>query len=67
MILSIFLNLNTVQVDYTDVFLHEELEEEVLVKIPRGYRISGKVLKLNRSLYGLKKSPNNLCDHLQGK
>ena len=54
LILSIHLNLSTMQVDYTSAFLHATLNDEVYVEMPRGYKSPGKVLKLNRSLYGLR-------------
>ena len=52
LILSIHLNLSTMQVDYTSAFLHAALNNEVYVEMPRGYKSPGKVLKLNHSLYG---------------
>jgi len=35
--------------------------------MPRGFSEPGKVLKLKRSLYGLKQSPRNFFQHLKGK
>lgn len=43
-----------------NAFLHGDLEEEVYIDIPPGYREDlrgNKVWKLKRSLYGLKQSP----------
>ena len=35
--------------------------------MPQGFAEQGKVLKLRRSLYGLKQSPPNFFQHLKGK
>ena len=82
LVLSIILNLSTCQVDYTAAFVHvpidkdpewETLSEEqrnrsgVYIEMPRGFRQPGKVLKLKRSLYGLKQSPRNFFLHLKSK
>lgn len=64
-IISIILELKTVQVDYTNAFLHALIDTEVFVEIPRGFREPGKVLRLFKSLYGLKKSPRNFFHHLR--
>lgn len=46
------------QLDIPTAFLNGELESEVYITIPEGVRINkNNVLKLNRSLYGLKESP----------
>lgn len=47
------------QLDVKTTFLHGELEEEIYMVQPQGYKHVGKeglVCKLDRSLYGLKQS-----------
>ena len=65
LILSLVLGLATKQVDYTTAFLHAPIKDEVYVEMPRGYTQPGKVLRLNRSLYGLKQSPKNFFEYLK--
>ena len=82
LILSIVLNLATVQVDYTAAFLHAPIDRDpnwnsmtrqerersgVYVEMPRGFGQDGKVLKLIRSLYGLKQAPRNFFLHFKGQ
>ena len=82
LILSIILNLATVQVDYTAAFLHAPIDRDpkwdsmtrqerersgVYVEMPRGFGQDGKVLKLKRSLYGLKQAPRNFFQHFKGQ
>jgi hypothetical protein len=82
LIMSIIFDLATLQVDYTAAFVHAdidkppnwetmtELEKErsgVNIEMPRGFGEDGKVLKLKKSLYGLKQSPSNFFLHLKGK
>ena len=54
------LNLELVQLDVKTAFLHGDLEEEIYITQPEGYKVAGKedwVCKLKKSLYGLKQSP----------
>ena len=69
LIMSIILNLSTKQVDYTAAFVHapidlpprynqmskrEQEQAGIYIEMHRGFMQSGKVLKLKKSLYGLK-------------
>jgi transposase InsO family protein len=68
LVLSISLGLATSQVDYTAAFVQAKLpasDGEIFVEMPRGFSTGGKVLKLKRSLYGLRQSPKNFFDHLK--
>ncbi len=80
LILSVILGLSTKQVDYTCAFLHapidrdpdwdqltaaEQAKRGVFVDMPRGFSEPGKVLRLKKSLYGLKQSPRNFFQHLK--
>ena len=59
LILEVLLDLKSKQGDVTDEFLHADLDEgeEVYVNMPRGFEKRGKVLKLKKTLYGLRQSP----------
>jgi len=59
------LGLDTKQVDYTCEFLYALITEDVYVCMPRGFEEEGKVLKLQRSPYGLHQSPRNFFEHLK--
>jgi hypothetical protein len=82
LVMSLLLGLQTKQVDYTAAFVHtdidrdpnwkltSELEREqsgVYIQIPKGFQTPGHVLKLKKSLYGLKQSPRNFFLHLKEK
>ena len=81
-ILSIILNLHTKQVDYTAAFVHAPIDQDpnwesltdeektkssVYLHMPWGFSQPGKVLKLKKSLYGLRQSPRNFFLHLKEK
>ena len=54
------LNLELAQLDVKTAFFYGNLEEEIYMSQPDGFKIAGKenwVCKLNKSLYGLKQSP----------
>jgi len=38
-------------------FLHGDLKEEIYMKQPEVFAVKGKICKLNKFLYGLRKSP----------
>jgi Reverse transcriptase (RNA-dependent DNA polymerase) len=63
LVLSVIADLKTVQVDYTSAFVQADIQEEVYISMPRMFEQAGYVLKLKKSVYGLKQSPLNffLC------
>jgi len=53
-------DLELEQLDVKTTFIHRELEEEIYMKQPEGFVVSGKeqlVCRLKKSLYGLKQAP----------
>ena len=53
-------NMELVHMDVKTTFLHGDLEKEIYITQPDGFKVSGKenwVCKLKKSLYGLKQSP----------
>ncbi|KAI5324239.1 hypothetical protein L3X38_033312 [Prunus dulcis] len=61
-LLSLAVNLDWTlrQFDVKNAFLHDELEEEVYMSLPPGYRViseTGNVCKFKKALYRLKQSP----------
>lgn len=53
-------DLELEQLDVKTAFLHGDLEEEIYMRQPEGYKVEGKedhVYRLRKSIYGLKQSP----------
>ena len=59
LILEVLLGLKSKQGDITAAFVHADVEkyENIYVEMPCGFRKQGKVLKLKKTLYGLRQSP----------
>jgi len=74
LILEVLLELKSKQGDITAAFLHADLEEDekVYVEMPKGFeqydkRGRKKVLKLRKTLYGLRQSPRAFWKYLTQK
>lgn len=50
-------DLEVIQFDAVNAFVNAQLDEEVFMRLPPGYRKPGEVLRLNKALYGLRRSP----------
>jgi hypothetical protein len=46
-------NLELVQFDVTNAFVHAGLDREVYMRMPNGHQKTGTVLRINKALYGL--------------
>ena len=58
--LAASLDLEVEQMDVKTAFLHGDLEEEIYMEQPEGFKVKGKedyVCRLKKSLYGLKQAP----------
>ena len=49
--------LETIQIDIVNVFVYYNLDEVVYIKLPPGYTKKGKVLRLRKVLYRLRRFP----------
>ena len=61
-------DLELVQLDVKTAFLHGDLEEEIFMQQPSGFKESGdgRACKLKKSLYGLKQSPRQWYKRFDG-
>lgn len=50
-------DLEAVQMDAISAFTNGILDEEVYTYLPDGFKLPGKILRLQRALYGLRRSP----------
>jgi hypothetical protein len=50
-------DLELIQFDAVNAFVNAKIDEDILMEMPGGHRKPGKVLKLEKALYGLRKSP----------
>jgi hypothetical protein len=67
LIMTILLNLENKQIDYTAAFMQAPIDHDVYVEMPKLFQINGKVWKLKRALYGLKDAPRAYFLHTKGK
>ena len=57
MAISARFDLELLQYDAVNAFVNAKLDSDVFMKMPPGHRRQGTILKLNKALYGLRKSP----------
>ena len=50
-------DLETLQLDAVNAFVHADLDELVYMRMPPGFTTPSRVLRLNKALYGLRRSP----------
>ena len=50
-------DLEMKQFDAVNAFVNAKIDDDVFMELPVGYRKRGRALKLNKALYGLRKSP----------
>jgi hypothetical protein len=67
LIMTILLNLENKQIDYTAAFMQAPIDHDVYVEMPKLFQVNGKVWKLKRALYGLKDAPRAYFMHTKGK
>ena len=58
-------DLDVCHFDVEQAFVQSKLDEDVFMRLPRGCgRLSGKVVRLNKSVYGLKQASRSWHAHL---
>lgn len=66
MALAARFDLELLQYDAVNAFVNAKLDEDIYMKMPPGYRKDEVVLKLQKALYGLRRSPLLWQKELQG-
>ena len=70
LLLSLVFNWVTVQTDYSNAFAQATLEEDVYMELPKDFAVQDStedyVLRLRKTLYGLRQAPLSWYDHLKG-
>jgi hypothetical protein len=67
LIMTILLDLENKQIDYTAAFMQAPLDHDVYVEMPKLFEADGKVWKLKRALCGLKDAPRAYVVHTKNK
>ena len=57
MAMMAYFDLETRQMDTINTFVNCDLDKVVYMRLPLGFKKPGKVLLLNKALYGLRRSP----------
>ena len=57
MAITAYFDIETRQMDVINAFVNCDLDEVVYMRLPLGFEKPGKVLLLNKALYGLRRSP----------
>lgn len=65
LILSVILDLKTVQVDYTNAFVQAKAKPGTFIEMPKLFERPGYVLELKRNLYGQRDAPIRFFEHLK--
>ena len=55
--LTVKFNQETIQFVAVNAFVYAGLDKTVFIRMPPGYGENGKILRLNKALYGLRRSP----------
>jgi hypothetical protein len=65
LILSIILQFETKQVDFTLAFVQAKADPGIYIEMPRMFEMDGYVLELKRNLYGQCDAPLKFYEHLK--
>ena len=57
MAIAVRFDLDLIQYDIVNAFVNADLNQEIFMRMPPGYRTSGKILLLQKALYRLREAP----------